>query len=654
MSEILAVDYSTLVKQVYIDPIRTVVVVDDDFPTLDGLLNSSEAVAEEAMVEDAASTLTNATKHAEVPQEGAETSSHQPARSVREQLVKMQFSGQIAEVQRVKALIELCRQRNPPWMVDVHDGRQDSGLDELQLAPSLHHSDLMILDFHLTGDDGDGSRAIEILKKLAYNDQFNLVVVYTKGISGSMQAVYQQIAVALAHRDWAALPSGSKLEATRSLVLDWEDEDAGISVNKQLLGYVSTEDYLRERSGLCSFQGSDLEKLIQAFLDTCPEEVREKSVPFDVGNGNQKQTRLSAKSLYEYAIVLRHQELLESLSKNDYGNIACAFEDDLNWIRLDKIFITVVNKVTAEPHTLETCLLKALEKWAPGPHQLLMAQMRAQLSEKGVGAEGAVLANRPLQAGWLHELLDDAADAESVMTQSINRHWEALGDIIYRDVKGYAKSLFDYFRGGDRVQTTAKYMPSGVKAEARLAHLNYYYSTKPVDSLHLTTGQVFEIAEPDAPDEKMYWVCLSPACDLVPGQKKNGWKQRLGSAMPFIAVLLERTDIGPALKDINQNRFVLVQLEESIQAFKFTTDSQSTSLPVWEQMFANNAGEFDGERENDRRVMTIQRMRESNGGLVFDPYKASIVCQLRYEYALNLLQRLAGALSRVGLDFRSL
>ena len=32
------IEYRDLIKEVYIDPIRTVVVIDDEFPSLDGLI----------------------------------------------------------------------------------------------------------------------------------------------------------------------------------------------------------------------------------------------------------------------------------------------------------------------------------------------------------------------------------------------------------------------------------------------------------------------------------------------------------------------------------------------------------------------------------------------------------------------------------------
>jgi hypothetical protein len=539
-------------------------------------------------------------------------------------------------------------------LVDVHNGNPDSGVDDIKIAPWLHQSDLMILDYHLEGDSSDGERALNILKTLAANDQFNLVVVYTKGISGDIYKVYEQIAMALAYRDWPEPLSISKREAIHSLIKDWEAEFEDLEVEKQLLTFISTKTYFQYRSGLLTFKGSDLETPIKNFFLSCPEEIRNQNKILNTNSTREEKIKLTSTLLFEYAISLKHRELYDSnsLSSDNYGCIACDFEPEFNWLRLDKIFITVVDKSKVTPTSLEARLLAALGRWAPGPHQLLMAKMRAQLGKKGVNAESVVLANRPLQAGWLHEFLNNDTNAESITTQSINRHWEALGDVIYQDVKRFATKVFEHFRNENKDLVRARYMPPGYTDDQQVAHLNYYYSAKPIDSQHLMTGQVFELVEPDTPDEKIYWVCLSPACDLVPAQKTSGWRGRLGSAMPFLAVKLQEAKISEALRDINHNRFLFIQAGGEINAFKFT-ESQGSSLPAWEQMFANNSGAFFDAPENERRRLTIQRMLDDNGSLVLKSYDAKIVCQLRYEYALNLLQRLGHALTRVGLDFKS-
>ena len=67
-------------------------------------------------------------------------------------------------------------------------------------------------------------------------------------------------------------------------------------------------------------------------------------------------------------------------------------------------------------------------------------------------------------------------------------------------------------------------------------------------------------------------------------------------------------------------------------------------------MFAKQGGLF----VEKQSAIVLTRMEENGGGLSGFDCHAEVVCQLRYEYALNLLQRLGGSLSRIGLDFRNM
>ena len=270
--------YSALVKQVYIDPIRTVVIVDDDFPTIDALLNSAE---------NSSLSTTQSDVGAAVATPGLP------------QAINMRFDGKLIEVQRVQKLIQHCRKHNPPWLVDVHNGNPDSGVDDIKIAPWLHQSDLMILDYHLEGDSSDGERALNILKTLAANDQFNLVVVYTKGISGDIYKVYEQIAMALAYRDWPEPLSISKREAIHSLIKDWEAEFEDLEVEKQLLTFISTKTYFQYRSGLLTFKGSDLETPIKNFFLSCPEEIRNQNKILNTNSTREEKIKLTSTLLFE-------------------------------------------------------------------------------------------------------------------------------------------------------------------------------------------------------------------------------------------------------------------------------------------------------------------------------------------------------------------
>jgi hypothetical protein len=275
------------------------------------------------------------------------------------------------------------------------------------------------------------------------------------------------------------------------------------------------------------------------------------------------------------------------------------------------------------------------------------------MEEKGSDAEAEVLSDVYLQAGWLRELVASGhADGRRLLKTTVDRHWDALGQRLRGDIDRFAGKLVEYVQERGEKEILEEYIPRKISAESRkiLAHLNCYNCAKPdVERSHLTTGHVVALPGSDL-GSATYWVCLSPACDLVPGQKQSlvSWFGRLGSFMPFMAVKLEKADQGKAIEKANSSNYVFFRIQGVIEAYTFYPSAETAKNPSWEQMFASNQGRFAGESRN----VDIWRVSGSADTLsITGPGRATIVAQLRYEYALNLLQRLGTTLSRVGLDF---
>jgi hypothetical protein len=120
--------------------------------------------------------------------------------------------------------------------------------------------------------------------------------------------------------------------------------------------------------------------------------------------------------------------------------------------------------------------------------------------------------------------------------------------------------------------------------------------------------------------------------------------------MPFIAVRLEMIKTGQAIEGATQNGYVFFPIEGEIKAFTFYPSADVGQNPAWEQMFALGQGRIEG----DGLAVHVCRISSSGTALkASEPQLANVVTQLRYEYALNLLQRLGATLSRIGLDFKA-
>ena len=162
----------------------------------------------------------------------------------------------------------------------------------------------------------------------------------------------------------------------------------------------------------------------------------------------------------------------------------------------------------------------------------------------------------------------------------------------------------------------------------------------------LTTGHVFRINSIDESKELRYWICLSPACDMVPDQKKS---PGLTDCIPFVAVLLHRVAENNALMKATDNIFLFLKIDEKIETFSIYKDGVNTNNPDWEQKFARNKGRF-----NDNNGLELGSIQEKDDELTAAWVKATVIAQLRSEYALNLLQRIGALLSRpgLGINFR--
>jgi hypothetical protein len=91
---------------------------------------------------------------------------------------------------------------------------------------------------------------------------------------------------------------------------------------------------------------------------------------------------------------------------------------------------------------------------------------------------------------------------------------------------------------------------------------------------------------------------------------------------------------------------VFLQLDGVVKGFCFNDPSSEASAPAWHMLFAERKGIFA--IGFAFRVLSTEL---GSKGLVSRQYQAKVVSQLRYEYALNLMQRLGTSLTRVGLDF---
>ncbi|QFY43523.1 hypothetical protein F6R98_13585 [Candidatus Methylospira mobilis] len=498
---------------------------------------------------------------------------------------------------------------------------------------------MLILDYHLDGNQGS-EKAINILRRLAGNSNFNLVVVYTQNRSeagAGIENTINEIALSLACPATQLKLHQGKLTSLQKKMGAWEDIQDGIF--DYLLGCVDQIAFLKvlerdDRSWNAISEMPELNDLAR-YLNSIPQGVN-----------------LNADQVIELLMHRRQSDFCQKMSQVPYGRVTTGSNNDINWIRTDSLFITVVSK-QHDPNTIPERLLDALEAWDPVPHRLIMSKMRSELDQQGVMAETGVLMNRHLHAGWLEEILEsDEAKRRTSVRLNVARHWESLGGKIESSVVDFAERVAAYLSHPDHRHMMMKrfdLLGAGQQREDVCLQLNSYACSKPIEGHHLTTGHILRIDRSSSSSE--YWLCLTPACDLVPGQGNDkGWKKRLGSWLPFKAVRLYSADKTPALKNASRGSHLFLQIENKLNVFGFSENAEGRDVdgqPLrWEQLFAAGNGAFNGSNQ-----LEVAYIVDEKGILSHKKYQGVVVAQLRYEYALNLLHRLGSHLSRVGLDF---
>lgn len=577
-------DYREFLSQAFIEPLRSVLIVDDDYPTFEEMLipDDSKSVA---------------------------------AKASEQKLWR-------GEKARVRELLREFRTAEPPLIVDIHDGTNVGGVREAAVANHLHQSDLLILDFQLDRNQkGDGSKAISIVRSLFSNDHFNLVVLHS---SEPPDSVFNDLLIGLLP-PLGPLLTDEERTGVKAQIGVWEDEDP--EYLKRARATVSSDHYV-------AFREAGEKWPIPRRLDP-PSDAAFVEEAKTAGFNNVPAQKLLAR----YLLELREKELLLKMSPVAIAGLEWC-RKGIRWIRTDSGFIAFSRKQERK-HLLEE-LLNALEAWGPPPSRLFLAKLRARLDRVGVSAESSALGNKLVLARWYRDLLDaEDEEREIKIKDAVDRHADLMLRAVLPDVWKFADSVIDAEKRDQERDPClhwfdVDFSDPSQEALANDEHNAFICSRSP-GLRHLETGHIFTA-------EDRTWICLTPLCDLVPGRREPGSDRfgRMDNVMPFMAVRLH--ELGASGSKPTTNRFLFLKVGGVVKAYTMGIDEGSN--PHWFNLYAMNEGRFDTGGFTYRRV-------EFNADGCLEPkeVRATIVAQLQYEYALNLMQRLGFSMSRVGLDF---
>lgn len=620
--------YSDLVHQAFIAPIRSVLIVDDEYPTWDSVLSGGWV---EKLNDDKAASETWQNNQ-----------------------------------KRVSDAVSTFRTNSPSMIVDIDDGKSLNPQKSEDIAEHLHQSDLLILDYQLDGREGNGEKSICLANKILENDHFNLVVVHTTEdrVNEAFENLVVSLISTIKDTPEKLVVDGQNVlqELARKEVDDNDDNDeladkVNSIVEELSANFLTTREYI-----YCYSQSSNSETLSCAPL-------RDKKGPLGPYIAHaERELNLNAIDTLKLGAFILHgvgKELSKKFSKTVHGSLKWSDRrdgNDVSWIRSSKGFIAYANKSDAT--SLLEVLQKALEHWGPTPSRLLSARMRSEIEKQGVIAEDEIFADSLVFRKFYEGLSSSEpkntdAIKRAALESQIKRQMESLGDQSIEAIVSFGKQILE-------CDTNSEEKPQGfiddygVASEQQLAraglHYNSYICTKTPSGLHISTGHIFSVADTNQ-QHSNYWICLSPVCDMVPGQRLIGVENIDSNTKPFLAVKLQNITDGEKLgaKEINSNEYVFLNIDNKIVVKSIYANSSKNGGkdPHWRMFFAKKSGWFDGCENSpiSSRKLDVQWLVSNNSALDFCSTKVEIQWQLRYEYALNLNQKLGSNLTRVGLDF---
>lgn len=598
-------DYKPHLKSAYIDPIRTVTVIDDEYPTIDDLILSS----------------------------------------------KEDFSQE--NIYRLKEIIDISRSEEYNWLLDVYNGKEKK-VQEGTVSNRLYHSDLLILDYHLDGEDsGYCKKSIDIIKNLSENRHFNIVAVHTKGYDGqkgSVNEVLIDIITSLQKRPAISILN-EKIKSKVDDVLDeWEIDEPGI--RDELIGSISTIDLLflilKHETELCS--GNFQNEILDVF--------------YGIYEGRPDNINIQKPLILKWIVSKKLEKYVDQFNDKTSKFFDWGINKNCNWIKTEDLFITVLGKKDTPISEIPNQLLEALSDSKPHPHKLILSKLRSEIESNGSYAASNILNKRFLQAAWLKELLlnkDDNA-IKTAAWQAVTKLWEELA---YEIKVGLDQFTINLVQDLKKIDSPLDYFidKSTLADELeQIKHANCFSCSKKITSHHLVTGHVLEF-------KNNHWLCLTPMCDLVPGQKSGDnllpvtlvkmydAKVALNNTRQYMQRelnldILPPIDDNEAIRQIlnysTQNNLLFIQpeLDGKIHILSFTVGLDGKANPKAMDCYVENQGIF-----TEANTITLKYVEPMDNNMKVTSVEAKIVAELRYEYALNLLGRLGVSKSRVGLDF---
>jgi len=624
------ITFKDLVSEAFIMPLRSVLIIDDQYPTWEEIFALK---AEDASVDDA------------------------------ETRVAMEKKWHTSATAReVMQLIRQFRAHNPGLIIDIHDGvsanrtEPKAGIETPEeLADHLHQSDLLILDYNLEGSEvgTGGDTARKILASVLDNQHFNLVVVHT---SENLDNVIHECLRSLLNCCVSQYPDDLR---EKILILDAlivAKEDSGVFDRSAIEEKLDMETYLAARH---------------------PPDGQMKALSeFMRGNGAFAQLSEWAeelsletaqrKTFFYWAIEQFEKKYIGDFCHNPSGLLSWRISENCKWLRTSRGFVCFVEK---GPENLIAELETALLDWKPTPSRLISAKFRHEISRLGAEVEDTSLKQKHAYAKFYETICNPGSNdlpaehTELLRTYRLKNHVarqsEMLSFLVEEAVADYGRKIYqaDSSSGFTYREHYNVDLSKETDKKRAISEYNRHVCCLPSRQSEagksapeqLDSGHIFRLGD-------SWWVCATPACDLQPGQSIIAFNKGGDTSLrPFTAIKLYRSGTDTLTHHhINSGSYCYVEYLGEIIGLGIRPSKDDVSSPAiqkveWRTFVAERGGMI-----NNRILSLLEIQLEfKENSMKSERKEAEVIAKLRYEYALNYIQRIGASVSRIGLGYEA-
>jgi hypothetical protein len=521
-------------------------------------------------------------------------------------------------------------------------------------------SDLIILDYHLGPGGNDSDKAIEILRELSASKHFNTVVVYTA--EPDLNKVWLDI-IANLSGGWTSLPAGLDGVAQQH----WErlsDEEKLPSASTEMMMAYAKKRQIRDLPPTVRATAQQELVALGVPANTCGEIIEAMihkemaalsayaSEPGRRAVGDWQGESRWIQSGNAFVTILKKDELTEDES-DPAGIMACLRSALLVWRpNLIQILISEIQNI------LEMEALSAEDDHLRDPvtQTALWYYLLEALGPIDLVASPDVKV--PLMA-VIDKIVDGIRRRLSADPELLDLAGRALlGEL--RDA-GWTKDTWPRARHSTMLtaSTTLARTDGLTTNRNTMFRLNSFFSTERFRRAHLTTGTIFLHSK-----SGQYFVTTSPACDLVARlpSPDQAWLHAIFPLTPAVAILLVPAKVDVALAEAANGFHVFSETGNEKKAFKIVTGAGQQ--PSYEVFVVKNEGKVRD--VEGKKVFDAARLVPASGGTggaasgaaeagrlwVEDTFE--VVDQLRGVNATRILLLAGQHLSRIGLDFISM